>query len=51
MFEEDFWLECAVALRQQAAAAPEPGQRNELLELAQVCDAVACKIEERGPSG
>ena len=51
MFEEDFWLDCAVALRRQAAAASEPEQRDELLDLAQVCDNVASKLEERGPSG
>lgn len=51
MLEEDFWLECAVVLRRQAAVALEPAQRDELLDLARVCDTVASKIDARAPSG
>lgn len=51
MFEEDFWLDCAVVLRRQAAVAREPQQRDELLDLAQVCDTVASKLDERATSG
>lgn len=51
MFEGDFWLEHAVAFRQQADAARESEKRDELLELANICLAVARQVEEHAPGG
>lgn len=51
MFEGDFWLEYAAAFRQQAQAARESEQRDALLELANICLAVARHAEEHAPGG
>jgi hypothetical protein len=46
MLDADFWLDQAVMFRQQADAVRDPQEREELCALAQICDAVASKIEE-----
>lgn len=42
-----YWWEEATRLRQQAQAAEDQAERQDLLELAEVCVEVAATIEER----
>lgn len=51
MLDADFWLDQAMMFRQQANTVRDPGERDELCALAQVCDAVATKIEEHTSGG
>ncbi|HEY1505112.1 MAG TPA: hypothetical protein VGF92_12480 [Stellaceae bacterium] len=51
MLDADFWLDQAVKFRQEADAVRDPEQREELCTLAQICDAVATKIEEHSSGG
>jgi hypothetical protein len=51
MLDADFWLDQAVMFRQQANAVRDPEAREELSVLAQICDAVASKIEEHSCGG
>jgi hypothetical protein len=51
MTDATFWWEQAEKFRERAQASADPNLREELLELAAVCDEVAAKIEERGASG
>jgi hypothetical protein len=51
MLDADFWLDQAVMFRQQADAVRDPAERDELCALAQICDAVATKIEEHLSGG
>lgn len=46
MLDADFWLDQAMMFRLQADAVPDPEEREELCLLAEICDAVASKIEE-----
>ena len=51
MLDADFWLDQATMFRQQASTVRDPDERDELRSLAQICDAVASKIEEHGSGG
>ena len=51
MLDADFWLDQAVMFRRQAVSVRDPEERDELCALAQICDAVATKIEEHGSGG
>ena len=51
MLDADFWLDQAMMFRQQADAVRDPEKRDELRTLAQICDAVATKIEEHLSGG
>jgi hypothetical protein len=51
MLDADFWLDQALMFRQQADTVRDPGERDELRVLAQICDAVATKIEEHVSGG
>lgn len=51
MLDADFWLDQAMMFRQQADAVRDPKERDELRALAQICDAVASKIEEHVSGG
>jgi hypothetical protein len=51
MLDADFWLDQAMMFRQQADAVRDPEEREELCTLAQICDAVASKIEEHFSGG
>jgi hypothetical protein len=51
MLDADFWLDQATLFRQQANSVRDPEEREELCVLAQICDAVATKIEEHGSGG
>ena len=51
MLEADFWLDQATMFRQQANTVRDPEEREELRALAQICDAVASKIEEHVSGG
>ena len=51
MLDADFWLDQATMFRQQANAVRDPEEREELCLLAQICDAVATKIEEHFSGG
>lgn len=51
MLDADFWLDQAMLFRQQADTVRDPGEREELRTLAQICDAVASKIEEHFSGG
>lgn len=51
MLDADFWLDQAMMFRQQANAVRDPEEREELSMLAQICDAVASKIEEHSSGG
>jgi hypothetical protein len=51
MLDADFWLDQAMMFRQQANAVRDPEERDELCVLAQICDAVASKIDERVSGG
>lgn len=51
MLDADFWLDQAVMFRQQASAVRDLEEREELHMLAQICDAVASKIEEHFSGG
>jgi hypothetical protein len=51
MLDADFWLDQATKFRQQADAVRDPDEREELCALAQICDAVASKIEEHVSGG
>jgi hypothetical protein len=51
MLDADFWLDQATLFRQQANTVRDPEEREELCALAQICDAVATKIEEHGSGG
>jgi hypothetical protein len=51
MLDADFWLGQAMMFRQQADTVRDPEERDELRTLAQICDAVATKIEEHASGG
>ena len=51
MLDADFWLDQAMKFRQQANAVRDPQEREELCVLAEICDAVASKIEEHVSGG
>jgi len=51
MLDADFWLDQAMIFRQQANAVGDPEERAELCMLAQICDAVASRIEEHFSGG
>ena len=51
MLDADFWLDQAMMFRQQADAVHDPSEREELCVLAEICDAVASKIEEHVSGG
>ncbi|HXE27065.1 MAG TPA: hypothetical protein VN656_01055 [Stellaceae bacterium] len=51
MLDADFWLDQAMMFRQQANSVRDPEEREELRTLAQICDAVASKIEEHFSGG
>jgi hypothetical protein len=51
MRDADFWLDQAMLFRREADAVRDPAARDELRALAEICDTVACKIEERAASG
>ena len=51
MLDADFWLDQATMLREQANTVRDPEERDELRTLAQICDAVATKIEEHFSGG
>ncbi len=51
MLDADFWLDQAMMFRQQATTVRDPQERDELCALAQICDAVATKIDERTLGG
>lgn len=51
MLDADFWFDQATLFRQEADAVRDPAERAELHALAEICDTVACKIEEHAASG
>ena len=51
MLDANFWLDQATMYRQQAHTVRDPEERDELRSLAQICDAVASKIEEHVAGG
>jgi hypothetical protein len=51
MLDADFWLDQAMMFRQQANTVRDPEERDELCALAQICDAVATKIDEHTSGG
>ena len=51
MLDANFWLDQAMMFRQQADSVRDPEEREELRKLAQICDAVATKIEEHVSGG
>ena len=51
MLDADFWLDQAMMFRRQATAVRDLEERDELCALAQICDAVATKMEEHTSGG
>ena len=51
MIDADFWLDQAMMFRRQATAVRDLEERDELCALAQICDAVATKMEEHTSGG
>jgi hypothetical protein len=51
MHNSDYLREQAAQYRELAAAAADPAVRQELLELAAVCEEVADRIDDRRASG
>jgi len=51
MIEAQYWWDEAARLREQARASTQPEQEDELLELAEVCEAVAVDAEDRITGG
>ena len=46
-----FWREQAAKFRDRAEASRDPARSAELMELAEICEEVACEIEDRAPAG
>ena len=51
MTEALFWREEAATFRQVAHGFDDPEQQQELLQLAQACEAVALSLEHRAAAG
>ena len=51
MFEADYWWDEAAKFKEQARMSEQHEQRAELLELAETCEAVAIKAEDRLTGG
>ena len=46
-----YWWDEAAKFRESARAANNPCERNEFIELAEVCEDVAARLEERATGG
>jgi len=46
-----FWREQAVKFRDRAETTGDRARSAEFLELAEICDEVACEIEDRATAG
>ncbi len=51
MYDADYWRVEASRFRELAEQAKDPAQRQELLDLAVVCEEVAETIEAQAPGG
>jgi hypothetical protein len=51
VIDADYWRDQGTKFRERAKTTKDDTLRAELLELAQVCDEVAEKIEAASPSG
>jgi hypothetical protein len=51
VIEAQYWWDEAARFREQARSSSQPEQGIELLELAEVCEAVAANAEDRVTGG
>jgi hypothetical protein len=51
MDDATYWRDQAATFRLDAERAPDRAYAEELLELAAICERVACEIEDHAPSG
>jgi len=51
MIEWSYWYDEAAKYAELAQTAKDPGEQQELLELAEICVDVAAKVEERSTGG
>jgi hypothetical protein len=51
MIEADYWWEEATRFKEQASTCDDVAEQVQLLELAETCEVVAIKVEDRVTGG